>query len=122
MMGDVEKWIQKPCPDFLWLGTYKFGDPTLKHNWYLFLEKSMIVSPYNRGITIKSIGVPYSQRRQGKATAMLDMIEKTAKECGLQFVMIEAVCSEEMTALIGKRGGYELVNQLFKHWDYIKIL
>ena len=120
MMDGVVSWIQKPL--FPWVGSEEFGDPEFEDDCHLYLQRSMHTG-FTKRIDIQRIGVPPEKRRQGIASNMLDIIEKTAKECGIQYVLIECVSSEAMKKLIEKRGGYERKDTFSsKMPDYIKKL
>ena len=123
-MGDVVSWIQKSPK--IWLSSKEFGDPDFEEDNHLLLQRSCRGSFKNKGITIQRIGVRKDKRRQGEATKMLDIIEKTAKECGLSFVLIQSVVSDAMVELVNKREGYTQINryddQTDLTGDYIKRL
>lgn len=123
-MGDVVSWIQKSPK--IWLSSKEFGDPDFEEDNHLLLQRSCRGSIKNKGITIQRIGVRKDKRRQGEATKMLDIIEKTAKECGLSFVLIQSVVSDAMVELVNKREGYTQINryddQTDLTGDYIKRL
>lgn len=122
MIKGVVEWIKQP--EKFWRGSEEFGDPDIKEENHLLLQKSLRGSFTNRGITVQKIGVPKHKRRQGEATKMLDIIEKTAKDCGLQYVMIQSVGSDEMVELINNREGYVQINRYTDAMDltgdYIK--
>lgn len=124
MMEGVVSWIQK-CPK-IWLSSEEFGDSDFEEDNYLLLQRSCRGSIKNKGITIQKIGVRTHKRRQGEATMMLDIIEKTAKDCGLSFVLIQSVVSDAMVALVNNREGYSQINryddQTDLTGDYIKRL
>jgi hypothetical protein len=124
-MVSVVDWI-KASPPIMFIETKEFGDPDFEKDCHLLLQKCIRGSLTNKGITVQRIGVPKNQRRKGKATKMLDIIEQTAKECGLQFVLIQCVSTDAMVELIMKRKGYEHLNYFFDETevmgDYIKFL
>jgi GNAT superfamily N-acetyltransferase len=108
MMKQVAEWIKQPGVK-LWRGTGEFGDRSLSDNMeYLLIQRSVDVDEKTgkmiKGITIQAIGVPKSKRRQGIATKMVQAVEDTAREMGLDYVLVQAIGSEKMLALVEKRG------------------
>ena len=73
-MDGVVSWIQKPL--FPWVGSEEFGDPEFEDDCHLYLQRSMHTG-FTKRIDIQRIGVPPEKRRQGIASNMLDIIEKT---------------------------------------------
>jgi N-acetylglutamate synthase-like GNAT family acetyltransferase len=118
MMGDVVSWIQEP--EKPWVGNKEFGDPKFTKDCHHLLRS--MHTGFVKRLDVQRIAVPVDKRRQGIATNMLDIIEKTAKECGIQYILIEEVCSDAMKTLINKRGGYECVDDSAEMPDYIKRL
>ncbi len=101
----VFDWIRSTCLTKWYPKTAKFGDNFLQDDDYLLIQKSR--RGMENTLTIQAIGIRLDYARLGYTRKFLMDIEKTAREHGVDAIVIQSIINTRMIK-IAEGLGYTL--------------